>query len=90
MAFAQLIIVSLRDAEARPGAVGLKLCHMGLSSAVARFTLTDANASSDWRILADFAQVLIRTAIKLHARIRRASPKRVIYTRWIRPPSIFA
>jgi hypothetical protein len=34
---------------------------------VARSTLADANESRDWRIFADFAQVLIRMAIKLYA-----------------------
>jgi hypothetical protein len=40
---------------------------MGFGSAVARSTLADANEDRDWRIFADFAQVLIRTAIKLYA-----------------------
>jgi hypothetical protein len=40
---------------------------MGFGCAVARSTLADANESRDWRIFADFAQVLIRTAIQLHA-----------------------
>jgi hypothetical protein len=40
---------------------------MGFGSAVARTTLADANESRDWRIFADFAQVLIRTAIQLYA-----------------------
>ena len=66
MAFAQLAYrESLRDIEACLGAVGSKLYHMGFGSAVARSTLADANEIRDWRIFADFAQVLIRTAIKL-------------------------
>jgi transposase len=69
MAFAQLTYrESLRDIEACLGAVGPKLYHMGFGSAVARSTLADANENRDWRIFADFAQVLIRTAIKLHAK----------------------
>lgn len=69
MAFAQLTYrESLRDIEACLGAVGPKLYHMGLGSSVARSTLADANESRDWRIFADFAQVLIRTAIKLYAK----------------------
>lgn len=69
MAFAQLTYrESLRDIEACLGAVGPKLYHMGFGSAVARSTLADANESRDWRIFADFAQVLIRTAIKLYAK----------------------
>jgi hypothetical protein len=34
---------------------------------VARSTLADANESRDWRIWADFAQVLIRKARNLYA-----------------------
>jgi hypothetical protein len=68
MAFAQLTYrESLRDIEACLGAVGPKLYHMGFSFAVARSTLADANETRDWRIFADFAHVLIRTAIKLYA-----------------------
>jgi hypothetical protein len=67
MAFAQLTYrESLRDIEACLGAVGPKLYHMGFGSAVARSTLADANESRDWRIFADFAQVLIRTAVQLY------------------------
>lgn len=68
MAFAQLAYrESLRDIEACLGAVGPKLYHMGFGSAVSRSTLADANEVRDWRIFADFAQVLIRTAVKLYA-----------------------
>ncbi len=67
MAFAQLAYrESLRDIEACLGAIGPKLYHMGFSSSVARSTLADANESRDWRIFADFAQVLIHTAVKLY------------------------
>lgn len=41
---------------------------MGFRSQVARSTLADANESRDWRIYADFAQVLIRIARPLYAR----------------------
>ena len=68
MAFAQLTYrESLRDIEACLGAIGPKLYHMGIGSAVARSTLADANENRDWRIFSDFAQVLIRTAITLYA-----------------------
>ena len=68
MAFAQLTYrESLRDIEACLGAIGPKLYHLGIGAAVARSTLADANENRDWRIFADFAQVLIRTAIKLYA-----------------------
>src|SRR5664280_1830824 len=68
MAFAQLAYrESLRDIEACLGAIGPKLYHMGFGTAVARSALADANESRNWRIFADFAQVLIRTAVKLYA-----------------------
>ena len=39
-----------------------QLYHMGFRGRVARSTLADANESRDWRIYADFAQVLIGMA----------------------------
>jgi hypothetical protein len=67
MAFAQLIYrEGLRDIEAVLGAIGPKSYHLGIGAAVARSTLADANENRDWRIFADFAQLLIRTAIKLY------------------------
>ena len=69
MAFAQLTYrESLRDIEACLGSVGAKLYHMGFRGKVARSTLADANESRDWRIYADFAQVLIAIARPLYAR----------------------
>jgi len=44
-----------------------KLYHMGLRGKVSRTTLADANESHDWRIFADFAQVLIAIARPLYA-----------------------
>ena len=44
-----------------------KLYHMGFRGRVARSTLADANESRDWRIYADFAQVLIGMARPLYA-----------------------
>src|SRR6266568_1632053 len=68
MAFAQLTYrESLRDIEACLGSVGSKLYHMGFRSKVARSTLADANELRDWRIYADFAQVLIAIARPLYA-----------------------
>ena len=68
MAFAQLTYrESLRDIEACLRSLGAKLYHMGFRSQVARSTLADANESRDWRIYADFAQVLIRIARPLYA-----------------------
>lgn len=43
-----------------------KLYHMGIRSKVYRSTLADANENRDWRIYADFAQVLIHTARDLY------------------------
>jgi hypothetical protein len=68
MAFAQLTYrESLRDIEACLRSVGTKLYHMGFRRKVARSTLADANESHDWRIYADFAQVLISIARPLYA-----------------------
>ena len=39
-----------------------KLYHMGFRGRVSRSTLAAANEAHDWRIFADFAQVLIRIA----------------------------
>jgi hypothetical protein len=69
MSFAQLTYrESLRDIEACLRSMSGKLYHMGLRGKVARSTLGDANEAHDWRIYADFAQVLIGIARPLHAR----------------------
>jgi hypothetical protein len=68
MAFAQLTYrESLRDIEACLGAVPDRLYHMGIRGTVARSTLAEANEQRDWRIYADFAQVLIAEARRLYA-----------------------
>ena len=68
MAFAQLTYrESLRDIEACLSAQASKLYHMGFREPIRRSTLADANEARDWRIYADFAQVLIRQARKLYA-----------------------
>jgi hypothetical protein len=68
MAFAQLTYRdSLRDIEACLRSMQGKLYHMGFRGKVARSTLADANESRDWRIYADFAQVLIGIARPLYA-----------------------
>jgi IS4 transposase len=68
MAFAQLTYrESLRDIEACLRSVTGKLYHLGIRSKVSRTTLADANESRDWRIFADFAQVLIRIARPLYS-----------------------
>jgi len=68
MAFAQLTYrESLRDIETCLRSVEARLYHLGIRGHVARSTLADANELRDWRIYADFAQVLIRTARSLYA-----------------------
>ena len=68
LVFAQLTYrESLRDIENCLGALGSRLYHSGLRQAPSRSTLAEANEKRDWRIFADFAQVLIRRATELHA-----------------------
>jgi hypothetical protein len=68
LAFAQLTYrESLRDIEACLRSVGTKLYHMGFRGKVSRSTLADANEAHDWRIYADFAQVLIHIARPMYA-----------------------
>jgi hypothetical protein len=68
MAFAQLTYrESLRDIEACLRSMQNKLYHMGIRGKVSRSTLADANERRDWRIYADFAQVLIDQARRLYA-----------------------
>lgn len=68
MAFAQLTYrESLRDIEACLRAIGTRRYHMGIRAAVARNTLAHANETRDWRIYADFAQILIGVARPLYA-----------------------
>jgi len=67
MAFAQLTYrESLRDIETCLRSVPNKLYHMGFHGRVSRSTLADANEKRDWRIYADFAQVLIHLARRLY------------------------
>ena len=67
MAFAQLTYrESLRDIEACLRAVQPRLYHLGIRTRVARSTLADANETRNWRIYADVAQGLIRTARELY------------------------
>ena len=68
LAFAQLTWrESLRDIETCLTALGSKLYHSGIRQAVARSTLADANEKRDWRIFADFVQVLIEQTAALYA-----------------------
>ena len=69
LAFAQLTWrESLRDIETCLSALGPKLYHSGFRQPTARSTLADANEQRDWRIFADFAQVLSAQATALYAK----------------------
>jgi hypothetical protein len=69
LAFAQLTYrESLRDIESCLRAVESRLYHMGFRcTRISRNTLAHANEHRDWRIYADFAQVLIAEARSLYA-----------------------
>ena len=68
LAFAQLTWrESLRDIETCLASFGPKLYHAGIRQPTARNTLAVANEKRDWRIFADFAQVLIQQATALYA-----------------------
>jgi hypothetical protein len=67
MAFAQLTYrESLRDIEACLRAMSSKLYHMGIRGNVSRNNLAHANETRDWRIYADFAQILIAQTRELY------------------------
>ena len=69
MAFAQLTYrESLRDIQACLRVAQNKLYHMGFRGKISRNTLANANQVRDWRIYADFAQVLISIARPLYAK----------------------
>ena len=68
LAFAQLTWrESLRDIETCLASFGPKLYHSGIRQPTARSTLADANEKRDWRLFADFAQILIQQATALYA-----------------------
>jgi len=67
MSFAQLTYrESLRDIESCLRSLKNKLYHMGIRGNISRSTLAYANEKRDWRIYADFAQMLIHEAKKLY------------------------
>jgi hypothetical protein len=67
MAFGQLTYrESLRDIVTCLAVLKGKLFHVGIRGNVSRSTLADANENRDWRIYADFAQVLIAEARGLY------------------------
>jgi len=68
LSFAQLTYrESLRDIQACLRSVQDKLYHMGFRGRVSKSTLSDANEAHDWRIYADFAQVLIAIARPMYS-----------------------
>jgi len=68
MVFAQLTYrESLRDIETCLLVLQSKLYHAGFRGTISRSTLADANEHRDWRIYADFAQILITHARSLYA-----------------------
>ena len=67
MAFAQLTYRhSLREIETCLRAVQSKLYHLGIHSSISHSNLAHANNTRDWRIYADFAQILIQRAKQLY------------------------
>jgi transposase len=68
MAFAQLTYrESLRDIEACLRSRREKLYHLGIRGRILRSTLAEANEKRDWRMYADFCQILISQARSLYA-----------------------
>jgi len=67
MAFAQLTYrESFRDIVACLNAIPEKMYHMGIRSGISRNNLSNATKQRDWRIFADFAQILIVQARSLY------------------------
>jgi len=68
MAFAQLTYrESLRDIEACLRSRREKLYHLGIRGRISRSTIAEANEKRDWRIYADFCQIMISQARSLYA-----------------------
>jgi len=68
MAFAQLTYrESLRDIEACLRSRREKLYHLGIRGRISRSTLAEANEKRDWRMYADFCQIMISQARSLYA-----------------------
>lgn len=67
MAFAQITYrESLREIVTCLRAFDSKLYHMGFRGKISKSTLADANENRDWRIYADFAQIIIDHARRLY------------------------
>jgi transposase len=68
MAFAQLTYrESLRDIEACLRSRTEKLYHLGIRGRISRSTIAEANEKRDWRMYADFCQIMISQARSLYA-----------------------
>ena len=68
MVFAQITYrQSLRDIETCLRTMQPKLYHCGIRGNISRTTLAKANENREWRIYADFAQILITKARMLYA-----------------------
>lgn len=67
MSFAQLTYRnSIRDVEACLQAQPKKRYHMGIKGNPSRNNISEANQKPDWRIYAEFAQILISHARRLY------------------------
>ena len=67
MSFAQFSYrESLRDIEYCLESIGSKLYHCGIKTRITKSTLSDGNRDRDWRIYADYAQILIKQALPLY------------------------
>ncbi len=67
LVFAQLTYrESLRDTVTGLRSLGSQLYHCGFRGHIALSTFADANEKRDWRIYADFAQILIKRARELY------------------------
>ena len=68
MSFAQLTYrESFRDIEACLRSRKEKLYHLGIRGKISRSALAKANEKRDWRMYADFCQILISQARSLYA-----------------------
>ena len=80
---------AFRDIEASLRVPQPKLYHMGFRAQVSRNTLANANQVRDWRIYADFAQVLIHIARSLFMPTKISVSNWIkLFTLWIPRPSI--
>lgn len=67
MSFAQFSFrESLRDIECCLFSMEKKLYHCGIKKTVTKSTLADANERRNWKIYADFARGLMKTAVPLY------------------------